>query len=800
MPAVASAHEPAATSVQVQTGTERVITGYKDGNRIAPFREYQPTGKTITKTVKVPTHHRMCWTAQNPGPFGAVGCFEWTTYETKTYSYREFAWVEVYNYERVPVYANRPTYETQYNCNAYPAHRLQGRKCVHTTTRPKTGGGTPPVTCPTGQFPTTQNPIWIVQTSNGPRHVTQEQVRQDPGITINGELADWEQVSSNCYKPVLPEATQIKIDLGGIISTVTDPIATTWNVSKDKVVAAWTYADNFLYVTLCQPFVGAGLGVTAGQIAKDIKSVASKSGPISFGVGVVIEASCVFEDWQRGRSSDQSSAQSSDQSSAGAVRPVGLVLVGGDGEIAVSWTASATVPADGFGYRVQWKQAAQTWDQAASQYKDLHFGSNLAKWWIIGLANGSAYDVRVAAYNAGDLSGWTTAQATPAKPAPAAASALSLAAGDGEIAVSWTASATTPAAGFGYRVQWKLTTQAWGDAAAKSTDLDHGSDLATSYTITGLAGGSAYDVRVAAFNANGFSAWITGQATPTAPAYKAPASLVATVRGYAAETHHGQDHVDRWNGALEGLCVEDFPGISAMTSAQAQGHADAYSSSRWSPVVAELKKAEAANCTIAAKPEPKAAAPDPASGLSVTAGDKQIAVSWSASATAPAAGFGYRVQWKLVTQTWGDAAAGSEDLDHGSDLATSHTITGLVNGSAYDVRVAAFNANGVSDWITGQTTPAAPKPEPSLAFDSVSCASSGSGWVISVTWSKTPESLKPDIWANEAKNRGHRGRQTAVAGTSTTFDVPNAGWYQVGMQAKIAGNKKVGDSEAVRCR
>ncbi len=383
---------------------------------------------------------------------------------------------------------------------------------------------------------------------------------------------------------------------------------------------------------------------------------------------------------------------------------------------------------------------------------------------------------------------------------PGPVSGLSASAGAGQIAVSWSASATTPAAGFGYRVQWKPSAGAWDGAAVQSEDLDHGSDLATSYTITGLAGGSAYDVRVAAFNADRFSDWITAAATPAAPGYTAPADLVSDVRGYAAETHHGQDHVDRWNSALEGLCVEDFPGISAMTSAQAQGHADTYSSSRWDPVVAELKKAEAANCTIAAKPEPKGSAPDPASGLSLSAGDKQIAVSWTASATAPAAGFGYRVQWKLTTQTWGDAAAGSEDLDHGSDLATSHTITGLSNGSAYDVRVAAFNTHGVSDWITGQTTPTAPKPKPSLAFDSVSCASSGSGWVISVTWSKTPETLKPDIWANETKNRGHRGLQKAVAGTSTTFDVPNAGWYQVGMQAKIAGNKKVGDYETVRCR
>ncbi len=443
---------------------------------------------------------------------------------------------------------------------------------------------------------------------------------------------------------------------------------------------------------------------------------------------------------------------------------------------------------------MQWKLTTQTWGDAAAGSEDLDHGSDLAtSHTITGLANGSAYDVRVAAVNANGLSTWVTVTATPTAPAPDPASGLSLAAGDGEIAVSWTASATMPEAGFGYRVQWKLASQTWDQASAQTEDLEHGSGLATSYTITGLVNGSAYDVRVAAFNEHGYSGWITGQATPAASGYRAPASLVATVRGYAAETHQGQAHVDRWNGALEGMCVEDFPGVSAMTSAQAQGHADAYSSSRWDPVVAELKKAEAAKCTIAPKPKPKASAPDPASALSLAAGDKQIAVSWSASATAAAAGFGYRVQWKPAADAWGDASAKSTDLAHGSNLATAHTITALSNGTAYDVRVAAYNANGVSTWIDATATPAKPKaaaPDPASALSlaagdkqiavswSASATAAAAGFGYRVQWKPAA-----DAWGDATAKSTDLAHGSNLATAHTIGALSNGTAYDVRVAA-----------------
>ena len=69
------------------------------------------------------------------------------------------------------------------------------------------------------------------------------------------------------------------------------------------------------------------------------------------------------------------------------------------------------------------------------------------------------------------------------------------------------------------------------------------------------------------------------------------AALVAQVRGYAAETHHGQEHVDRWKRVL--AAFGDDNGYTAMTAAEAQAFADK-GWQRWVPVVAALAALEAA--------------------------------------------------------------------------------------------------------------------------------------------------------------------------------------------------------------
>ena len=69
-------------------------------------------------------------------------------------------------------------------------------------------------------------------------------------------------------------------------------------------------------------------------------------------------------------------------------------------------------------------------------------------------------------------------------------------------------------------------------------------------------------------------------------------------------------------------------------------------------------------------------------GLTVTPGNAQLAVNWTAVDNAT----GYKVQWKSGSQGYN---TGSRQSTVTSGSTTSHTITGLANGTEYTVRVSA---------------------------------------------------------------------------------------------------------------
>ncbi len=97
----------------------------------------------------------------------------------------------------------------------------------------------------------------------------------------------------------------------------------------------------------------------------------------------------------------------------------------------------------------------------------------------------------------------------------------------------------------------------------------------------------------------------TPTSTPTPSVYTVPASLIADVRGYAAETHNGAAHVRRWQRVLLAF-GEDVPGFTGtpITLTQARTYAQQFWGSRWDPVVEALQQ-------LANNPPPQPNDPSP---------------------------------------------------------------------------------------------------------------------------------------------------------------------------------------------
>jgi hypothetical protein len=106
-------------------------------------------------------------------------------------------------------------------------------------------------------------------------------------------------------------------------------------------------------------------------------------------------------------------------------------------------------------------------------------------------------------------------------------------------------------------------------------------------------------------------------------------------------------------------------------------------------------------------PPPAATVPGAPTGVAATAGDSQAAVSWTAPASDGGAAItDYTIQYSSNGGTsWSTFA-------HAASTATSITVTGLTNGTAYIFRVAAVNSVGTGAYSTasGSVTPEATVP------------------------------------------------------------------------------------------
>ena len=144
--------------------------------------------------------------------------------------------------------------------------------------------------------------------------------------------------------------------------------------------------------------------------------------------------------------------------------------------------------------------------------------------------------------------------------------------------------------------------------------------------------------------------------------------------------------------------------------------------------------------TAVTSQEPEAQAPGAPRNLRATTGNSgELAVSWDAPSSDGGAEItGYRVQWKESSGSWDTPANVSETAVTG----TAHTITGLTDGTEYDVQVRAVNSEGTGEASSeAAATPVNPTPLTATTHDKPSSHDGQNAFIFELRFSENIEGL-----------------------------------------------------------
>ena len=152
--------------------------------------------------------------------------------------------------------------------------------------------------------------------------------------------------------------------------------------------------------------------------------------------------------------------------------------------------------------------------------------------------------------------------------------------------------------------------------------------------------------------------------------------------------------------------------------------------------------------------------------VSVEPGDGSLALTWNKPWGPNTA---YEVNWKASTAPDADATTPGDPstgwvaprvLLNGSTWETKYlfreeyTVGGLVNGTAYDVRVRQFSGGETGRWATGAGTPAAPAPPAALTLSVDPVALAHGGAVTVTARLDAPAQKAMDVWFDTAGDGG----------------------------------------------
>ncbi len=370
-----------------------------------------------------------------------------------------------------------------------------------------------------------------------------------------------------------------------------------------------------------------------------------------------------------------------------------------------------------------------------------------------GLVDGTSYYFRVAAHNSagwGTLSDVSTALVPRTAASAPGAPSVDASAGDGTVALTWTA----PASNGGAAVT-DYVVQVSSDGGTTWSTFGHSVLAGTSVTVTGLSTGLPYVVRVAAVNVAGTGSFSASSSTVTPFSVpSSPTSLLATPEASLAVAQSTTyvdlswaTPLDNGGSALTGYAVQlstdggttwATPTFTTPTSTSAHVTGLPVSTTvqlRVRAVTSATRGSDAgyrwAVTTVttatppAPSPPPPPAVPNAVTSLSATPGDTVVSLTWNASVATGAAVTGYSVRYSANGGTSWSAAV--------TTSSTSMTVSGLTNAALHTFAVSptSSSGNGTAGTITA-TPSSAPVLVPPKAVGGL--AASAGVQAAGLTW------------------------------------------------------------------
>ena len=431
-------------------------------------------------------------------------------------------------------------------------------------------------------------------------------------------------------------------------------------------------------------------------------------------------------------------------------RPSTPTVEAGNEKLVVTWVAPADNGLAISGYDVEY--CTGTCAANSDDWTDDGHSGTVPRQEIDGLDNGTAYKVRVRAIN--DLGGegegegpWSASRTGTPKALPDAPTVSNLAAGERQITVTWTAPGANGTTINGYQVQYRACTSTPRDCSSNPqwggwSTRTHPDLSSLEYTLTNLTNATKYQVRVRArisggvgpYSAAGESTPLGKPAKPATPTltsgnetlvvtWKAPANNGAAITSYDVARC-----VSTANCSLDG----DWTSPTSITGDPVPTTATIDSLNNGTTYRVRVRAVNSVgdgpwSSSAAGTPSLR---PDAPASPSINPGDRKFSLSWGEPSGNGLAITQYIVAYRACTATDSDTSVKtctpSADATWGNwaertygATSTAATITSLTNGTKYEARVRARNANGLGPWSpSAATTPlAAPSTPTGLTLE-----------------------------------------------------------------------------------